>query len=199
MDSQLTRLQVLVLDRLAGLGWTLTGGGALAGYHLGHRTTRDLDLFWHGIQAFDREPDEVARRLRAAGLEVTALQTTPGFRRLRVSDGQEVLPVDLVAEPVANIEPPVEVAPGIRVDTPHEILTNKLGALLSRWAVRDLVDVRALLGAGLDLDRAVADAHRKDGGFSAVTLAWVLSSTPEVELDAGLREFRAWLIERLSG
>jgi hypothetical protein len=26
--------------------WTLTGGGALAGVHLGHRETRDLDLFW---------------------------------------------------------------------------------------------------------------------------------------------------------
>jgi hypothetical protein len=25
--------------------WTLTGGGALAGVHLGHRETRDLDLF----------------------------------------------------------------------------------------------------------------------------------------------------------
>jgi hypothetical protein len=25
--------------------WTLTGGGALAGFHTKHRETRDLDLF----------------------------------------------------------------------------------------------------------------------------------------------------------
>jgi hypothetical protein len=26
--------------------WTLSGGGALAGVHTQHRTTRDLDLFY---------------------------------------------------------------------------------------------------------------------------------------------------------
>lgn len=198
MDSRLSPLQQRILERVAGLGWTLTGGGALAGYHLGHRVTRDLDLFWHGQSVFDREPVEVERRLRDAGLDVVALQTAPGFRRLRVSDGVEVIPIDLVAEPVLTVEAPIEVAPGIRVDTPHEILTNKLGALLSRWAVRDLVDLQALLATGLPLERALTDAHRKDGGFSPATLAWVLSTTPDVGLDEGLRSFRSWLIDQLA-
>lgn len=197
MDSRLTPLQVRILDLLAGLGWTLTGGGALAGFHLGHRVTRDLDLFWHGRSDLDRLPLEVERRLREAGLEVEPIQTAPSFRRLRVSDGVETFPVDLVADPVAVVEPPVEAAPGVWVDTPREILANKLAALLSRWAVRDLVDVRALVESGLDLDRGLLDAAAKDGGFSPPTLAWVLSTVPETGLDDDLRAFKATLVERL--
>lgn len=179
------------------MGWTLTGGAALAGYHLGHRETRDLDLFWHGRHTLDDVPAEVERRLFEAGLAFHGLQTAPGFRRYSVTDGGEALPLDLVAEPVPFIDPPAELEPGILVDSAQEILANKLGALLSRWAVRDLVDVRALLEAGFDLDRAVAVASRKDGGFSPATLAWVLSTTPEVELDDGLRRFREELIRQL--
>jgi hypothetical protein len=46
--SRLSSTQVAILEALAGIEprWTLTGGAALAGFHLGHRTTRDL--FWQG-------------------------------------------------------------------------------------------------------------------------------------------------------
>ncbi|MEZ4320701.1 MAG: nucleotidyl transferase AbiEii/AbiGii toxin family protein [Myxococcota bacterium] len=114
-----------------------------------------------------------------------------------MSDGTEALPVDLVLDNVPRIERPVEVAPGIWVDTPHEILVNKLTALLSRWAVRDLIDVRALEASGLDLQRALADAPKKDSGFSPPTLAWVLDTLPTNELDASLRQYREALVARL--
>ena len=91
---------------------------------------------------------------------------------------------------------PEELLPGIHVDTPHEILINKLCALLSRGETRDLVDVDALLTAGGDLERALADASRKDGGFSALTLAWVLQSL-DTAADAELESLRDALIERL--
>jgi hypothetical protein len=46
--SRLTGLQERILrvlgQRVA--GWRLAGGGALVGFYLGHRSTRDLDLFW---------------------------------------------------------------------------------------------------------------------------------------------------------
>jgi hypothetical protein len=85
--------------------------------------------------------------------------------------------VDLVAEPVPTVEAPVLQAIGqtaILVDTPHEILVNKLCALLSRAELRDLDDVRELLQRGGDLRRAIMDAPRKDGGFSPMMLSWVL-------------------------
>ncbi len=49
------------------------------------------------------------------------------------------------------------------VESPQEILTNKLTTLLSRSEPRDLFDVRALLQTDLDLERACGDAHQKDG------------------------------------
>ncbi|NOT29556.1 MAG: hypothetical protein HOP15_03800 [Planctomycetes bacterium] len=47
----MTDLQRRLLRLLAEMKprWTLTGGGALSGVHLGHRATRDLDLFWHDL------------------------------------------------------------------------------------------------------------------------------------------------------
>ncbi|MBP7147022.1 MAG: nucleotidyl transferase AbiEii/AbiGii toxin family protein [Acidobacteria bacterium] len=69
----------------------------------------------------------------------------------------------------------IEGEDGIRVDAPEEILANKLGALLSRAEIRDLVDVRALEAAGLNLETALSDASRKDSGLTPATLGWVVS------------------------
>ncbi len=197
MKSRLGSLQYRTLEVLAGMGWVLTGGAALAGFHLGHRETRDLDLFWRDRSLLERLPNDVEGRLVDAGLSVSRLQTAPTFCRLRVTDGTEVLPLDLVIDSAPVIESPEEVSPGILVDTAYEILVNKLTTLLSRWAVRDLVDVQALEAAGLDLDRALADAPKKDGGFSPPTLAWVLDTQPTSQLDPGLLAYREELIRRL--
>lgn len=174
--SRLTELQHRVLRGVAGMQptWVLTGGAALAGFHLGHRTTRDLDLFFPGLLTLERAGPAVLERLALQGT-ASALQTTPTFRRLAVDAGGERVVVDLVADPTPRLEDPLEVEPGVLIDTVHEILVNKLGALLSRSEPRDLEDLRALVEAGGDLARAVADAPKKDAGFSPITLGWLLS------------------------
>jgi hypothetical protein len=177
--SELSDLQRRVLVALAGTipAWTLTGGGALAGVHFGHRTTRDLDLFWRGLSTLGGVPRAIEARLVDAGMQLTNLQTEPAFRQYRVEDAGAVVIVDLVADPVPTIEPPMIVRLGasdVQVDSPHEIFVNKLCALLGRAEVRDLIDVRVLLDAGFDLGRALDDAPKKDAGFSPLTLAWVL-------------------------
>jgi len=208
LPDRLTALQERILEILAPVrpAWALTGGGALAGFHLRHRRTQDLDLFFHGTPELGPLLEEVRSLLRREGLELRSLRTGSTFHRLRVSDGDEAMIVDLVAEPVATLETPQEVGLGsarILVDTPHEILVNKLCALLSRSETRDLVDLRALLAAGGDLDRALADAPRKDGGFSALSLAGTVRQLPVAaeELDPalleGLGEFRDALVDRL--
>lgn len=68
METSLTALQARVLRVLRGLPWTLTGGGALIGYHLHHRATRDLDLFFRGLRGLDHLPAEVELRLVRDGL-----------------------------------------------------------------------------------------------------------------------------------
>jgi len=148
--------------------------------------------------------------LAGGGLEVQVLQESPAFYRMRVSAGAETTIVDLVAEAAAPIEAPLEHHFGgsaVMVDTPHEILVNKLCALLGRAELRDLQDVGALLDAGGELERAVGDASRKDGGFSPVTLAWVLEGLDLATLGKvaglagealqGLDRLRVELITRL--
>jgi len=210
--SRLSPLQRRVLMLLAGTRpvWTLTGGGALAGVHLGHRTTRDLDLFWRDTASLAGTADAVVARLRAQGLSVDLLQTSPAFQQLRVADAGDVVVVDLVADPVPNLEPPIEVKLGdavMQVDSAYEIFVNKLCALLGRSELRDLIDVHALLLHGLDLNRALLDAPKKDSGFSPLTLAWVLKQQPlaaigsTAGLDAvttnQLLVFRDELVERV--
>src|SRR5438045_2722902 len=135
--DKLTPLQRRIVRVLAPLTppWTLTGGGALAGIHLGHRTTRDLDLFWRERSALGDLVTQAIELLRAGGMEVIVLRTTPSFSELRVSQGEDVCVVDLVAEPFPAVEPPEHVVldgAAIAVDTRHEILVAKLTALLGR-------------------------------------------------------------------
>jgi hypothetical protein len=66
----------------------------------------------------------------------------------------------------------------IVLDSPREILANKLCALLSRTELRDLVDVARLQEAGHDPIAALDLAAQKEAGMTAAQLAWVLSSFP---------------------
>lgn len=211
--GSLSPLQVRILRLLADIRpvWTLTGGAALAGFHTGHRRTRDLDLFWRQTQNLEQLPERVKEALAADGLQVETLQRGGTFHRFRVHDSSDVCVVDLVAEPSASLLPPdrLEIeGHGIAIDSRHEILVNKLCALLGRSELRDLVDVRELLARGEDLPRALRDAARIDGGFSPLTLAWVvrdlhvtdLARTLELDIDeaSSLQRFRDELVQRLT-
>ena len=73
---------------------------------------------------------------------------------------------------------------------------------------RDLWDVTVLVDLGVDLDLALVDAPQKEGGFSPLTLAWVLHDWQPVALAAAsgwpesvgraLAPFRDWRVERLT-
>jgi len=210
--ARLTPLQERILRSLAGLRprWTLTGGGALIAVYTAHRDTRDLDLFWRGRTDLADSVRDALAALREGGLTATSLRTSPLFAELRVDDGSDVCIVDLVAEPAPPIVPPAETTVAgvvIDVDRPHEILVNKLTALLGRSEPRDLWDVKALVDHGADLEQAIGDAPRKDGGFSPLTLAWVLKEWDialvggalgwDGEIVSQLAAFRDWLVDRL--
>lgn len=207
MKSRLSDLQHRILEILArgAPGWSLSGGAALAGFYLGHRSTDDLDLFYHGQRSLTHEPRLVEDVLVAAGFDVRVLVRSPGFVRLLARDASAQVVVDLVAEPVPVVEPPMELQPGLRIDAAADILVNKLCALVSRSELRDLEDVRALVASGLDLDRALDQAPSKDGGFSPMTLAWLLpqldlARAAELGLDpVRLERFRERLLAKLDG
>jgi hypothetical protein len=190
--------------------WTLVGGAALVGFHLGHRKTRDLDLFWRQRREIGELEREAVQRCNSHRLNAKTIQRAPAFVRLSVSDQQEQVMVDLVADaspaPCEALSLKIDEAT-IYVAPASEILAAKLCALLSRTEARDLYDVMTLVESGEDLDQALESAAKQDTGFSALTLAWVLQSFKAMPIGAiekidnetltRMDEFRQSLIERL--
>jgi predicted nucleotidyltransferase component of viral defense system len=152
----------------------LTGGAALAGFHLGHRRTQDLDLF---TTESGLEDGVTALRTAAADLGATieSLRSSPDFQRFLVVRGSDSVVVDLVRDPAPQLFREKLLIGHIRVDPAAEILANKLCTLLSRAELKDLVDVWALERAGLSVEDALPGAALKDGGLTPGQLAWVLS------------------------
>ncbi|HVS09930.1 MAG TPA: nucleotidyl transferase AbiEii/AbiGii toxin family protein [Planctomycetota bacterium] len=184
----------------------LTGGGALAGFHLGHRTTEDLDLFTT-IDVLDAGVDALRGAASSLGAGLESLRTSPTLRRFLVRRGNETVLVDLVFEPVPQARAEKPRRGKIRIDPPEEILANKLCALLSRSELRDLVDVLELERAGFPVDSALPWAMKKDSGLTPAQLAWVLSQIhigddariPGTRSPEEVREYLADLRTRLAG
>jgi hypothetical protein len=198
-DSTLTTLQVDTLRAFfeRERDFFLTGGAALAGFHLGHRHTDDLDLFTTHDEAFARGRRVLAEVAIAVGGTLEIRQDTPRFVRAVITRGDGALVVDLVHDYQQSQPAKLEID-GIRVDPPTEILVNKLGTIVSRAEERDLVDLFALERSGLRVEDALAAALAKDGGCTPATLAWLLSEVviPEdLELPRGITaaELRAYV------
>jgi len=184
MTSRLGRLQedfLAAFFRREGR-FFLTGGAALAGFHLAHRETHDLDLFVLE-DVLDDGAIEVAEVARELGATTESILTSPDFRRLLMRRGNETVLIDLVRDRAPQLVPRKPVIRGIRVDPPEEILANKLCALLARAEIRDLVDVRALESAGYPAENAIRGAAEKDAGLTPGQLSWVLG---QIKLGADL-------------
>lgn len=206
-DSPLTLLQRDVLRAFFARerGFYLTGGAALAGYHLGHRTTDDLDLFTPDQAAFERGRFVLETVADELGASFEVRQDAPLFRRFVLTRDDGGLVVDLVCDRISGASADRPEHDGVRVDPPDVILANKLTTIIGRAEERDLIDLLFLERSGLRIENALEAALAKDGGCTPATLAWILSeiAIPDgVKLPAGvdaatLRDFIADLIKRL--
>lgn len=175
----------------------LAGGAALAGAYLGHRMTGDIDVFVH-----DRED----MRALAAQLPAVAEDTGTGIAlvrdaghlvraRIEARDGQS-LELDLVYEPVADIEAPPAPIEGIVVESLADLRAAKLTCVLSRSEPRDLVDLYFLDQAGFPPVRDLEIALRKDSGIDPGVLAWLVARFPTRPLPRMLKPLTADELER---
>lgn len=162
----------------------LSGGAALAEFHLGHRTTDDLDLFTTSAQAFERSRHVIQAVAQDLGARLVVRQDAPGFRRYALTRGDDTVVVDAVHDPTPQRIASKPRVGSIRVDPPEEILANKLTAVVGRMEERDLVDILFLERAGYRVEDALPAAMAKDGGCTPATLAWLLS---QIEIPEGLR------------
>ena len=139
----LTPLQRTVLDavfaeEVFAQSFYLTGGTALAAFHLFHRYSDDLDLFTND-RSLELVWPTLQGRLPALGLTVES--RTPQFIRLRHPEG---LRVDVVHDVPFRVGIPVRQGAWL-IDSLDNITLNKVAAIQGRLDVKDYVDLYLLL------------------------------------------------------
>ena len=182
----------------------LGGGAALAGVHLRHRLSADADLFVHARDAHR----DLVRALPDIGVTngtpVSILRDGGSFVRARLQLPNDSIELDVVYDPVPDLEPAPPPVDGIIVESLVDLRVNKLTCILSRSEPRDLVDLLFLDRAGYAPERDIELALRKDAGIDPGIIAWLLGQFPVEPLPvmlmpldtAELRAFRDDLRER---
>ena len=206
----LTPLQASVLERFfateAGERFFLTGGTALAAFHLHHRVSVDLDLFTLDDLAL-RETDVLIPQLAAGlGCRLGAMRRTEHYREIFLEpDTDAPLKIDLVQDFGPQYGEHIRIDRVI-VDSIENIGANKITAILGRTEPKDFVDLWFILRAGYDFDDLLAKAQTKDTGthpfYLAGSLRQVLNfrrlpvTTPPLAL-FDLQRFMLALAERM--
>jgi hypothetical protein len=142
----------------------LTGGTALSVFYLHHRVSDDLDLFTLDPVSMS----ELDYWLRAQWKGVCSkIKEGPSFLSFLLDETK----VEFVHDPLSNGDerPSAEFENGkrLRIDNLRNIVSNKLGAMVSRQEPKDFVDFYfiAKLYPGLDMEQVWQDAKGKDAIF----------------------------------
>lgn len=186
-------------------GGHLAGGAALAGAYLGHRMTGDVDLFFHDFEEMRLLVLALPDVASESGMKSEILRDARSLVRVRVETVETTTELDLVHEPLEDVEPPPPPLEGIVVESLTDLRAAKLTCILSRSEPRDLVDLYFLDICGYHPEDDLGAALRKDAGIDPGVLAWLLKSFPTEPLPSmllplsseDLRRFRDELAERL--
>ena len=178
LQREITRAALIALD---GRGFALAGSGAIREHGIVDRPTRDVDLFTNDLDpaAFESAVDQLTSELRGAGHTVDELRRAPQFAQLqiRTESGQSV-DMDLAVdwrelEPVA-----LSVGPVLSLE---DAVGSKVGALYSRAAERDFLDVDSIRASGHFTDaQLMTAAAERDAGFDTVMFAGQLEQVNRV-------------------
>ncbi|HTQ80386.1 MAG TPA: nucleotidyl transferase AbiEii/AbiGii toxin family protein [Thermoanaerobaculia bacterium] len=130
-------------SRLAERGWAedfyLAGSAALA-LHLGHRPVRDLDLMSGTNRLNSPERRDLLAELLALGLKAEVETARDGYLFARLGEGAESVGLRFFYYPYPRVDPDEDFA-GLAVASLADLGLMKLGAVISRGARRDFVDL----------------------------------------------------------
>lgn len=162
-STRLAQEQQRALERLKAVpvldDYYLAGGSAIA-FHLGHRQSRDVDLFSTHRGA---DLDRVAADVAAADAEARVIGRSDVALKLVVCG----VPVDIVNYTHAPLEPPRASPLGFRVAGLLDLGTMKLAAITRRGLRRDFWDLHQILQAGHSLVEVGAAYVRRFGANEA--------------------------------
>ena len=123
------------------LPFYLTGGTALGRYYLGHRYSEDLDFFVNADPRYNDYISILNKEIKKSfDLNIEHCLYSDDFTRLFINDEEGFLKIEFVNEVPYRAGNPVRMNFGL-LDTPLNILSNKLTALVGRDEPKDLYDI----------------------------------------------------------
>ena len=169
---------VLKIVRAVDTGFYLPGGTAASRGYLGHRFSDDLDLFVNDDHRFSLW---ASRLIEALGqrheYRLDVLQREERFVRLNLLQNGLQLKIELINDVPAHVGRIQEHETLGRLDSPENILANKITALMSREEPKDLADVWGFcFRLELPIADAILGAQGKAAGIFPLDLSRVLIS-----------------------
>jgi len=137
----------LLQDKFFGLWKTLempfylTGGTALSRFWLHHRYSDDLDFFVNNDTDFNKNVQkiflEIKKNFNTERFDNVIYDT---FARFFIEDQNVVLKLDFVNDTPYRAGKAIQ-KESLIIDTPHNILSNKLSAIINREEPKDIFDI----------------------------------------------------------
>lgn len=182
-DARVATSEVLrfIRECQARVRCSLAGGLALSGAYLGHRLSKDVDLFLRDRASLRRLVDVLSEAAEAVGGSVQIVQDAGTFVRAELQLADQRIEVDLAVDGTPELAPP-RVIDGVEVLSIEDLRASKLTCLLSRSEPRDLVDVLFLERAGFPADADLELALKKDAGVDPAVMGWLLDQFPVAPL-----------------
>lgn len=154
----------------------LTGGTCLAEYYFGHRLSEDTDFFTTSREELAEAKKMLTDPRRAPVDRLTLIRSTDyliQFFYRKEPKESEVPPIkmDIVLDTAHRILPPVSFE-NVRLDSLEDILSNKIGRLISRNAIKDFLDLYQLIPAShLTAKELIELGLVKEGGLDPLIIA----------------------------
>lgn len=144
--TKLYKLQDRFLNWFASLKlpFYLTGGTALGRFYLNHRYSNDLDFFVNDDHDFQHYVQQIIKSI-GEHFRVNNTQSlfADDFSRIFIEDHEIALKIEFVNEVKYRAGNPLEFRYGL-LDTPENILSNKLSAIIGRDEPKDIYDIICL-------------------------------------------------------
>ncbi|NOY06512.1 MAG: nucleotidyl transferase AbiEii/AbiGii toxin family protein [Chlorobi bacterium] len=178
--------RVLKLFRDVETGLYLTGDTAASRAYLEHRYSDDLDLFANDSQDFSLWVSRCIDVLHKAGeFNIDILLQEKRFTRIVIETRDVDMKIEFVNDVpgrVGNVRTHDMLG---RIDSPENILANKITAVLDRNEPKDLADIWGFCTKmNLSLKDAITGAQGKAAGVFPPDVARVLLSTTEEDWKA---------------
>lgn len=131
----------LIFWKTLNLPFYLTGGTALGRFYLNHRYSEDLDFFVNDDENFSKNIEQFTEKVEKI-FTVDKVKTIKyeTFARFVITENTTSLKIDFVNDVPYRTGNPRNIYFG-KIDTPFNILSNKISTIINRDEPKDIFDI----------------------------------------------------------